>query len=186
MYPRVTDILSPLTTYDQVPEYVMHRAAQRGTTVHALCASIAKHAWVPDNMVDREHLPYVNSFRLWAEAQVQSFEIVEKRYTDEVAGFSGQLDFVIKGRDNELYLVDIKTSARPQKTYPLQMAAYEHLLGLNKVQVKGAMLVYLSKVGEFPEIQYVENIEECRQVFFAALICYNYIHKRKSDDSTIT
>lgn len=181
MLPRVTEILRPLTTYDQVPEYVLHRAAARGTTVHALCAAIAKGEWVPDGMIDAEHLPYVNSFRSWAEQQVEKFVIIEQRYSDENAGFTGQLDFVIKGKDNELYLVDIKTSARPQKTYPLQMAAYDLLLRNHGIEVKAAMLVYLSKDNEFPNIDCIEDLKPEREVFMAALTCYNYIHRRKNN-----
>ena len=186
-YPRVTEILRPFSSYDQVPKQILEKAAQRGTTVHALCAGIAKGAWIPDGMIGEEYIGYVNSFKKWSDKQVSKFVIVEKRYACDNLKFTGQLDFVILGTDNELYLVDLKTSSKPQKTYPVQMAAYDLLLRKHHVTVKGAMLVYLDKTGEFPDIHYIESMSEEASVFKCALDCWHYFNKGKKDDSgTIT
>lgn len=130
-------------------------------------------------MIDERFLGYVNSFRKWSEAQVSKFLIIEKRFAEEDMKFTGQLDFVVKGTDNELYLVDLKTSAKPQKTHPIQMAAYDRLLKRHGVVVKSAMLVYLDKDGEFPEIQVVESMYNEFRVFESALECWNYFNKKK-------
>jgi PD-(D/E)XK nuclease superfamily protein len=183
--PRVTEILRAYTSYDQVPKDILEKAAARGTTVHALCAGLAKGNWIPDGMIGEEHIGYVNSFKKWSEAQVKKFMIIEKRYTDDDLSYSGQLDFVIVGSDDQLYLVDLKTSSRPQKTYPVQMAAYNSLLKNNQVNVKGAMLVYLDKNGEFPEIHYMEDMSEEFRVFISALQCWHYFNKRKQKNGTI-
>lgn len=178
-YPRVTEVLRSFTSYDNVPREILDRAAARGTTVHALCAGIAKGHWIPDGMIDPELIGYVQSFRKWADQQVNKFVIIEKRFTDEELKYTGQLDYVILGTDNELYLVDIKTSSRPQKTYPVQMAAYDLLLKNNLVTVKGAILIYLDKEGEFPEINLIEDMSEEAHIFMSALNCWHYFHKRK-------
>lgn len=177
--PRVTEILKYFTSYDKVDRNVLANAAVRGTCVHALCAGIAKGNWIPDSMINAEYLPYVNSFRKWNEAQVLEYQIIEKRFTHESLQYSGQMDFVIIGRDGERYLVDIKTSSSPQKTYPLQMGAYELLLNHHNIEINGAMIVYLSKFGEFPEIDFLDNLTEQRHVFLSALDCYKYLHKRR-------
>jgi hypothetical protein len=177
--PRVTEILKPFTGIDFIPKDVLEKAAARGTSVHALCAGIAKGAWIPDGMIGENLLGYVNSFKLWSEAQVDKFVTIEKRFTDEDLKFTGQLDFVILGKDGNLYLVDLKTSASHQKSYPIQMAAYDYLLEKHKIKVKGAMLVYLNKDGEFPNIHYLEDMQEERSVFMGALTCWHYFHKRK-------
>ena len=178
-FPRVTEILKPFTSYEHVPPTILARAAARGTTVHALCAGIAKGAWIPDGMIGEEYIGYINSFKKWAEAQVKEFIIVERRYTHDNEEFSGQVDFVVIGTDGELYLVDLKTSARPQKTYPVQMAAYDHLLKNQKINVKAALLVYLDKDGEFPEIHYLDTLTEELDVFLSALECWHYFNRRK-------
>lgn len=178
-YPRVTEILKPYTSYDQVPKDILKKAAERGTSVHAICASLAKGAWIPDGMINEEFLPYVNSFKQWAEQQVDLFVFIEKRYQDHHLEYTGQIDFVIQGKDEKLYLVDLKTSAAPQKTYPIQMAAYNNLLDGENVKVHGAMIVYLSKLGEFPEIDFIENLYEQFEIFKCALNCYNYFKRKK-------
>lgn len=180
--PRVTEILKNFTNYDQVPKNILDKAATRGTAVHTLCAGIAKGAWIPDGMIDEELLPYVNSFKKWSKAQVKDFVIVEKRYSHKDLNYNGQLDFVVTGTDGETYLVDLKTSARPQKTYPLQMAAYNELLLNHGIKVKGAMLVYLPKTGEFPNIDYIEKFEDHFYTFKCALACWKYFNKGKKND----
>jgi hypothetical protein len=180
-YPRVTEILRPFTGYESVPKQVLEKAAVKGTVVHAWCAQIAKGHWVPDGVIAEELLGYVTSFRKWAEAQATEFVVIEKRYSDDFMKYSGQVDYVIVGSDSELYLVDIKTSSKPQRTYPVQMAAYCHLLSQHGTNVKGAMLVYLNKEGEFPEIDMRENLEEEFEVFICARDCWRYFNKRKGD-----
>ena len=178
-YPRVTEILQPFTKFEFVPKDKLASAAARGTSVHALCAGIAKGAWIPDSMIEPELSGYVESFRKWAEKQVSKFEIIEKRYQDDHLIYTGQVDFVIEGSDKEIYLVDIKTSATPHKTYPIQMAAYESLLRVHGIVVKGAMIVYLSRDGEFPEIDFIEDFTDQFHVFLCALDCYNYFNRKK-------
>ena len=185
--PRVTEILSAFTKLEYVNPQVLKRAAERGTSVHALCAGIAKGNWIPDSMIGEEFSGYVNSFRKWSEAQVQKFVVIEKRYTDEVLQYTGQLDCVILAHDDKLYLVDFKTGAKAQKTYPLQMAAYEYLLRMHNIKVEGAMLVYLDKDGEFPAITLIHDLREEWYVFMSALDCWKYFNKgRKNGRKTNT
>lgn len=150
--------------------------------MHALCAGIARGAWIPDGAIQPEHLGYVQSFKKWEAAQVKAFRIIEKRYQHSTLSFTGQLDFVITGTDDCTYLVDLKTSARPQKTYPVQMAAYEALLLHHQIKIDGAMIVYLKKDGVFPEIDLLIDMSEEQSVFLSALECHNYFkgkHDRK-------
>jgi hypothetical protein len=180
-YPRVTEVLKSFTNYDKVPTQILQRAAAKGTSVHAICAGIANGAWIPDGMIEDELKGYVSSFKKWVEAQVKEFVVVEKRYTHDQLKYSGQLDFVIRATDNELYLVDLKTSSQPQKTYPVQMAAYNLLLKNDQIKVKGAMLVYLSKDGEFPEIHLIEDMSQETWIFLCALDCWYYFKKGKTN-----
>lgn len=178
-YPRVTEILKTFTGYDHVPGPILERAAAKGTSVHALCAGIANGAWIPDAMIEEELRGYVNSFKQWMKLQVKEFMIIEKRYRHEKLKYSGQLDFLIRGVDDKIYLVDLKTSSRPQKTYPVQMAAYDLLLRNENITINGAMLVYLSKDGEFPEVEFLEDLKQEIWVFLCALDCWYYFKKGK-------
>ena len=181
-YPRVTEILKPFTNLEYVPREVLDRAATRGTKVHALCAGIAEGAWIPDASIDPEHVGYVQSFVKWHLAQVKEFMVIEKRFADEHLYYTGQVDFVVMGTDDQIWLVDIKTSTKHQKTYPVQMAAYRELLALHGIKTHGAMLVFLDKDGEFPDIDVLENTEGEFSVFLAALECHKFFKQRKKNN----
>lgn len=176
--PRVTEVLSTFSNFRHVPAKVLDKAAERGTAVHALCSGVAKGAWIPSEMVDENLRGYYESFLLWKDAQVKDFRIVEKRYSSEL-GYTGQIDAVIEAKDGKLYLIDYKTSERHQPTYPIQMAAYDQLLREEWARVDGAMLVYLSKAGEFPDIHVMHEFATERDVWFSALTCWKYFNQRK-------
>lgn len=177
--PRVTEILKPFTNFDNVPKNTLAKAAVRGTTVHSICAGIAKGNWIGDELIDSEYLGYIKSFKQWSEAQVKEYIVIEKRYVDEDLMYTGQVDYVITGNDDNYYLVDIKTSATKHKTYPLQMAAYNGLLNINGINVHSSLIVYLDKNGEFPDIQCIEDMKEDYHVFLSALECWQYFNKGK-------
>lgn len=177
--PRVTEIIKPYTQYDKIPRQILENAASRGTTVHAICAGIAQGAWVPDEMIDEGLKGYVASFKAWSSRYAQKYIIVEKRFTDYELGYTGQLDFVVLAHDGDLWLVDIKTSARHQKHYCIQMAAYAKLLERNHIQISGAMLVYLSKDGDEPKVHTLSDMCEETEVFFSALTCWKYFNEKK-------
>ena len=126
--PRVTDIIKPFSNFRHVQEKVLLRASERGTAVHSLCASIAQGEWVIDSLIHEELKGYVDSFRQWHAKIPKKYIIIEQRFRSEKMGYTGQVDFVIESADGNPFLVDIKTSASHQKTYPIQMAAYTKLL----------------------------------------------------------
>jgi PD-(D/E)XK nuclease superfamily len=177
--PRVTEVLTPFTNYGAVRKEILENAAARGTSVHALCAGIAKGNWIPETMIKEEYRGYVRSFQIWQEAEVKQFDIIEKRYIDSAFRFTGQLDYVIECHDDKKYLVDIKTSASPQKTYPIQMAAYHQLLSQNGISVEGAIIVYLDKEGKPPKINFIADLADEYQVFLSALKCFEYFKRKK-------
>lgn len=178
-FPRVTEILKPFTNYDKVPNDILEKASVRGTIVHGVCAGIARGEWIEDELIEDSYKGYIKSFRMWQEQQVKRFVLIETRYEHDELRFSGQLDCVIQGNDNKFYLVDFKTSASPQKTYPVQMAAYEALLKRQNFNIDGAYIVYLSKDGTFPDIDFLEDLSNEFSVFVSALECWNYFKKGK-------
>jgi len=177
--PRVTEILKYYSSYDKVPKEILNKAAERGTIVHAICANIAKGAWVPDSTINPTHLSYVESFRLWSNEVVETFDIIEKRYSDEDLYYTGQLDFVITTKDGKKMLVDLKTSCAPQKTYPIQMAAYYNLLKKHGEEVEGALIVYINKSGTYPSVYTIEDFTIPLEIFNCALKCWKHFNPRK-------
>lgn len=183
--PRVTDILKPYSNFKYVEKTILMRAAERGTAVHGLCASIAKGDWVPDSLIDPALAGYVRSFKLWHKDIIEGYHVIEKRYSNPSLGYTGQVDFVVKLKKSGNFLVDLKTSASPQKTYPVQMAAYMNLIAHcrdNGLKVQGAIIVYLDKEGEYPKVHQMDDWKEELEVFLHALECWKFFNKRKSDE----
>ena len=179
--PRVTEILKSYSGFVNVPHDILQRACERGTKVHALCANIADGAWIDVDTINEGLKGYVRSFNKWAE-KIEEYEIIEKRYTHELLGYTGQVDFVAKIQGAR-FLVDLKTSAKEQKTYPVQMGAYRELLANNGIDVAGCILVYLDAKGDYPKENVLKDTGTETQVFMAALHCWKYFHqkKRKND-----
>lgn len=183
-YPRVTEILRPYVDYSTVPPEVLKNAAERGKKVHSLCAEIAKEQWIPDNVIDESLVGYVKSFRQWKDSFVGGFDVIEKRYAHTDLVYSGQVDFVLQDKTGAKYLVDLKTSARSQKTYALQLAAYRNLLDFHGLPVVGCILVYLEKGGNVPKVDVMTNSDRELGVFISALNCWHYFHKCKGKHGT--
>lgn len=180
--PRVTEILQPFSGYDKIPHHVLNNAAKRGECVHSICSGLINGAWIPKEMIDESLYGYIKSFEQWKELQIKECIIAEKRYTDERMGFSGQPDLVIIGNDNKKYLVDLKTCSKPQKTHFIQLAAYEYLLKLDSINIDGAMIVYLDRNGQFPDIHLTFDLSKEFNVFVSALECWKYFNKENHDN----
>lgn len=178
-YPRVTEILRPYIDYTNVPPQVLQNAAERGKKVHSLCAEIAKDQWIPDNVIDDSLVGYIQSFRQWSDSFVSKYQVIEKRYIHTELAYSGQVDFVLLDKAGDRYLVDLKTSAHPQKTYSLQLAAYRNLLDFYYLPVKGCILVYLDKGGKEPKVTVMTESDRELGIFISALNCWHYFHKCK-------
>lgn len=177
--PRVTEIIKPYTSIEYIPKDKLENAAKRGQYVHTICAAIAKGAWVPLEELNQSWVGYIQSFLKWQEKNVAYYEIIEKRYADLVEGFTGQIDAIIINLSAERILVDYKTSATKQKTYPIQMAAYYDLLYSNDIFIDKIMLLYLDKNGNEPKVEVVENYVEGIQVFHCMLTCWKYFNKKR-------
>lgn len=178
-YPRVTEILKPFGSYEFVPPDILENAALRGTRVHAICANLAKGAWIPDSTIEPEYLGYIQSYRKWEASVVKKYSVIEKRYYHDGYGYTGQVDAVIQTIKNQLALVDFKTSAKPHKTHRVQMAAYVDMLFEHDLDVDLAMLVYLDKDGAYPRVEEHAHLIDELDVFLGALKCYYFFKATK-------
>ena len=177
-YTRVTEILSPFSDYDQIPEAILNAAADRGTEIHKICEVYAKEG---------VHLPsphdgYVQAFIKWYDREVNKLILTEQRIFDDVLEITGQFDLLVSLKpDVEVqWIVDIKTCAGVHDTWPVQLAAYQYLLERSTAKpdflnIKRAVL-HLKKDGNYKFYPY-ENDEKDREIFMSALRCYRYFKK---------
>ena len=176
--PRVTTVLKPYSGFVHVDTKILERACERGTKVHALCSAIAGGAWVDIDGVEETLRGYVNSFRLWYDGFVDSVVVNEERYIHADLQYSGQVDLVVIAKDKQMYLVDLKTSAKPQKTYKVQAGAYRMLLDQQELPVQACLIVYLNKEGFAPNVDTMIKTDAEERAFKCALECWYYFNNK--------
>lgn len=112
----VTTVLQPFMDFSKVPPEMLAAAADRGSEVHSICASIAKNLWVIE--VPESCVGYVESFVGWFDSMVEEVILAEERLYDHDLGFHGMPDLIVRLRgDKDLSLVDLKTGKVVQPTW---------------------------------------------------------------------
>lgn len=172
-FPSVTEALSPWADFSHVPPAVLQAAADRGTAVHNACAAYA--SGLPVLGLAPEAAPYFASFRRWFDHVVDEILLCEERLTDDVFGYHGEPDILVKSKHQEIILVDLKTPVTKTKTWRIQLAAYKNLVEKNKgVTVDRVGSLRLSPEGETPKMDYYEYQAQDFNIFLSALNTYRF------------
>jgi hypothetical protein len=166
-YTRVTNVLYPFSGLDKINVDIVAHAAKRGTKVHQVCEGIV--AGLGEYVEDENIAGYVESFKQWWQIGHVVVEI-EKRFWCDDLKITGQVDFIIK-TDDGMAVVDLKTSYKPSKTWPVQGAAYAYLAKKENYDIKKIYFIHLSKNGKFPKI-YEYDVDDS---FFLA-VYRTYMH----------
>jgi hypothetical protein len=175
--PSVTTVIGAVFqhwyNFDRVPEDVLEAAKVRGTDVHAACATIAK-GFFP-MCIPPEYQGYIDSFFRWRDLMVDEFLLVEERIVDPLLGYHGTPDLLIRSRQNEIILPDLKTPAALMPTWRWQLPAYDHLVADNlglKIDRCGSLR--LNREGKPAAMKYYEDRDRRRNftVFLSALNVY--------------
>lgn len=173
-YTRISTILYPFTGLEKIPQDIVEKAAERGTKVHKACESIV--LGLGNFGIDREVEPYIDSFNQWWELGHQVYKVEERFYDDELK-ITGQADLLIQCKENSSFqidIIDLKTSYKPSKTWPIQGAAYAYLAQKNGLTINKIHFLHLSKVGKFPKIcTYPVN----DKLFLSVFETYNHFYK---------
>lgn len=173
-YLRITEIISPFTGIEFVPEHVLAPASEKGTCVHEAIESLLNGFGNPS--CDLKIEPYVESFERFFKESPHLFDgemILEERlYCDEYK-ITGQMDCIVKTED-KTYLMDWKTSSQYHKSWMLQGAAYRFLCSQNSfTNIEGVIFVKLNKKGGKPSIYKEEEYIHHLDTFFK---CYDLYH----------
>lgn len=147
-YLRVTNILYPFSGLDKVDKDLVAYAADRGSRVHKVCEAIVKG--LDELGVDKEIQPYIDSFKQWW-GEGKEVIAIEKRFYCDKYRFTGQMDLIIR-EDNNIIIIDYKTSSRPSKTWEAQGGAYAYLAQQAGHDVKEVHFLHLSKLGKAPKV----------------------------------
>jgi hypothetical protein len=172
-YLRVTEILSPFSGLDKIDPVVLQNAANRGTRVHRACEAIIED--LGDWGVDIEIEGYIESFKKWWSTGHKVLAL-EKRFFCADLEITGQVDLILEKSPGEALIVDLKTSASPSKTWPLQGSAYAYMARKSGYNICGIQFIQLKKDGKKPKIyEYEDNFE----LFKKCLDIFNHFFRRK-------
>ena len=166
----VTEVLGKYFDWGSIPDQILAEACQRGHLVHTAAACHALGAWckpLPDIYED-----YLKSFKHWYDRHVTEAILVEQRFTDDVLGYTGQLDLVARLFNNDLVLVDIKTPLAESKSWKVQVAAYCNLAAENGCQVDYAMAVQPKRNGGAATCHTYHKTEDDYAIFMCALTAH--------------
>jgi len=175
--PTVTEAIGPWVDFSKIPLGVLQAAADRGTAVHEACANIAQG--IPVIGISVECAGYVDSFRGWFDMIVEEVLLVEERLFDEASGYCGQIDLLVKTKQGEIWLVDLKSPVTLSKSWRVQLAAYQHLCLLqpeiNKKGINRCGSLRLRKDGGIPAMDWFErSAAQDFNIFLSCLNCYRY------------
>lgn len=145
-YVRVSEILSRLQDFGNVPPAILQNKAEIGTDVHTLINCHANSEFIPVE-VEKRRLAYFHSYHLWAEEFKPIYKITEQRFNSDILMVTGQMDAIVTyhGHDDELYLLDFKTSNKESFTrdgvsaWELQAHFYAQILIENDIQISEKM-----------------------------------------------
>lgn len=175
-YLRVTQVLTPFSTLDQLDPAVVAKAAHRGSRVHAYCESYALGLFVAD--VDDDCKNYFDVFTHWFDETVDQVIYTEQRCNSPTYRISGAFDMIarLKG-DNQLTLVDIKTPASPSASWQLQTAAYQ-LLSLECLNesVQRRICLMLPKTSYVARVVEYEDHKRDQELYLKALELYRFFN----------
>jgi len=146
-YLRVTQVLSPFSGLSKAPPDILKQAGERGTKVHEICSAIMDDIGL--GSVESKLIGYIDSFNKWREDK--KFISRPDRFYCDKYNITGEVDGLYLEKDG-LVLIDIKTSYKPNKVWPLQGSAYAYLCKEKGITIKRIEFIKLSKDGKPPKI----------------------------------
>lgn len=172
-YTRVTEILYPFSGLASLDAGIVLNAAVRGTRVHNACEAIMKGigVWNPGNDIQG----YIHSFEQWWSLGQEIITIEERFFCDELL-ITGKVDCIVKTPQG-LAILDLKTSYKPSKTWPLQGSAYAYMARKKGYDIQNIQFLHLSKNGIKPHLyEYTDHFD----LFRKCLDVYNHFFRKRN------
>ena len=171
--PTTTEVINPWVDWSKILPGMLRAAADRGTRVHEACANIA---WgIPVIGVSVECAGYVASFVGWFDKIAEEVLLVEERLFDEANGYCGQIDLLVRTKQGEIWLVDLKSPVTLSKSWRVQIASYKNLVEINGHKPDRAGSLRLRKDGGIPSMDWYEgSATQDFNIFLSALNCFRF------------
>lgn len=136
--PSVTQVLDVLGAYDGVPESMLKRARRIGQDVHT-AIELIEEGTLDDASVEADTWEFVTQYSMWRARTRPVVLACEGMVFDDVFGFAGTIDLYAM-IDGAPWLLDIKTPAQAQRTWPLQLWAYLEAARRNGIRARDGQI----------------------------------------------
>ena len=152
-------------------EKIKKDAGLVGTVVHGLIEDYLKGKEIPEQ-TDKKVIACWNNFLKWWDKQGYEPVEIEKKIYSKNYTYAGTLDLVVKDKEGNLVLIDIKTSNSISFDYHLQLNAYAFAYTEEtKSPISKALIVRLPKQGG--KIEVVDGI--INKTMFDAFLSAKYM-----------
>jgi hypothetical protein len=173
--------MAPFLDWSHISPETLKAAGERGSRVHAAIAAEINGDFpmLPDN--EKGYLDAARKFL----GYVTGIILVEQRLISDVHQYTGQVDIVCQmSGDDRITVLDWKTSATLSKSWPIQVAAYGHLVKANALLPKESasrhMVVQLKKNGTFKIHEYTQPAHDFA-IFLNVLTAYRFFNPKPTN-----
>ena len=147
---------------------IMREAGRIGTVVHGLVEDYLKGKEIPTQN-DKRVVNCWNLFLKWWENQEYEPIEIEKKLYCKKYNYAGTLDLVVKDKEGNLVLIDIKTSNQISFDYYLQLNAYWFAYEEEtKQKISKALVVRLPKSDKKIDVQEIPLNKKLLNAFIGA------------------
>ena len=147
---------------------IMKEAGRIGTVVHGLVEDYLKGKEIPTQN-DKRVVNCWNLFLKWWENQEYEPIEIEKKLYSKKYNYAGTLDLVVKDKEGNLVLIDIKTSNQISFDYYLQLNAYWFAYEEEtKQKISKALVVRLPKSDKKIDVQEIPLNKKLLNAFIGA------------------
>ena len=174
--PSVSSIIFPMSqrVYGTIDRDILRAAADFGTAVHQ-CTEFLDQDVLDVDSVEPEWRPYLDAYELFKAERKPTICEIEWRLACEK--FAGTIDRLMT-IDDQLWIVDLKTTTQIHAHVGLQLAAYEALARLHMTGRKEPMrraALQLRKDGTYRFIEFSDDSDYA--CFNALLNIHNWSEK---------
>lgn len=162
-------------------EEVKKDAGLVGTVVHGLIEDFLQGKKIP-NQSDEKVVNCWNLFLDWWNKQEYEVVELEKKIFSKKYNYAGTLDLVLKDKQGNLILADIKTSNQISFDYTLQLNAYKEAYEEEtKTKISKGLIIRLPKTNGKIEVKELPLNKQMFNAFLGAMhICIaKELHKQK-------
>lgn len=173
--PSVTQILRFVSReiYNDIPQYILDQAADKGTRVHEAIEFYEKYGWLEG---DDEIKPYLLAYEAWVKENKFLTVATEYSVYHSSRYYAGRIDKLALDDKDNLCLIDIKTSETVLKALTAaQLYGYAEALKSHGINIVNHYILHLKQDASYDFIKM--DIQKGFRIFEACAFLHGELKK---------